>query len=101
MREAVSRARPRTGRFAFAQADQFLAGQGFELEQRFGDRNEFVIMLGEDLLGILISLIDEAANLRIDLARSLFGGRVLFAHRHADEGLILPGTVIDQTKLVE
>src|SRR6056297_3760361 len=53
---------------ALTQADQLLAAERFEFEQRFSDGDEFVVMLGENPLGIVIARIDETANLRIDLA---------------------------------
>src|SRR5829696_1187456 len=63
---------------------ELLALDRLPLEQQFGDLRERLPVLGEDVLGLLVGALDDAADLVVDLARDLVGvvglGGELAAH---------------------
>src|SRR5688572_27608737 len=52
---------------------ELLALDRLALEQQLGDVGERLAVLGEDVLGLLVGALDDAADLVVDLARDLVG----------------------------
>src|SRR4029453_7843585 len=72
---------------ALEQGLELLALDGLALEEDLGDRRQRLAPLGQDVLGLLVRALDDAADLVVDLARDLVGVVRLGAELAAEERL--------------
>src|SRR5262245_65598872 len=71
------------------QISDFVTGQRLELEQALRQDFEIGALLGEDLRGLGIAGLDQAADFSVDLARGLFRNVLLARNLVAEENLVL------------